>query len=134
MHRADSVRCVGGIVFDADGRLLLVRRAHDPHRGRWSLPGGRVRPGETDAEALVRELREETGLHVTPVTLRGTVPLGRYLISDYTCTVSGGRLCAGDDADDIGWVNSAQFSALATRDALTPGLAETLRTWDALPR
>ena len=67
-----TIRCVGGIVHDAQGRLLLIKRANEPGRGRWSLPGGRVEPGETDAEAVVREVREETGLEVTPGPLAGT--------------------------------------------------------------
>ena len=57
-----AVRCVGAVVHDAAGRLLMVRRANEPGRGQWSLPGGRVEPGESDASALARELREETGL------------------------------------------------------------------------
>ena len=47
---------MGGIVTAADGRLLLVRRAHDPEAGRWSLPGGRVEPGESAAAATAREV------------------------------------------------------------------------------
>ncbi|MFD1047221.1 NUDIX domain-containing protein [Kibdelosporangium lantanae] len=60
------IRCVGGVIHDTQGRLLLVRRAHEPGKGLWSLPGGRVEPGENDAEALARELFEETGLTVEP--------------------------------------------------------------------
>ena len=66
-------RCVGGIVHDVAGRLLVIRRGHEPGRGLWSLPGGRVEPGETDAQAVVREMREETGLDVRPGPLVGTV-------------------------------------------------------------
>src|SRR2546430_16924216 len=58
------VPCAGAVVKDQAGRLLLVRRGREPGRGRWSLPGGRVEPGETAAEAAVREVREETGLDV----------------------------------------------------------------------
>jgi ADP-ribose pyrophosphatase YjhB (NUDIX family) len=56
------VDCVGGIVVDERGRLLLVRRGTEPGRGLWSVPGGRVEPGESDAEATAREVLEETGL------------------------------------------------------------------------
>ena len=51
---------VGAVAIRA-GAVLLVQRGQDPHRGRWSIPGGRVEPGETLHEAVVRELREETG-------------------------------------------------------------------------
>jgi 8-oxo-dGTP diphosphatase len=107
-----KIRCVGALVYDAQGRLLLVQRANDPGRGRWSLPGGKVEPGETDAAAVVREVREETGLVVTPGRLVGMVarpaPHGVFEIHDYFCEVIGG--------------------------ALVELLEQTLTEWDALPR
>ncbi|TNC23207.1 NUDIX hydrolase [Amycolatopsis alkalitolerans] len=125
-----SVRCVGGILHDAAGRLLVIQRGHDPGRGLWSLPGGRVEPGETDEQAVVREMREETGLDVRPGALAGMVVRGRYEIYDYVCEVLGGRLRPGDDAADARWVDAAAFAALP----LTDGLADTLRDWRTLPR
>lgn len=88
------VPCVGAIVRDAAGRLLLVQRGRDPERGRWSLPGGRVEPGETDEVALAREVLEETGLPVRVGDLIGRVlrpGLGgrTYAIADYACSVAG---------------------------------------------
>jgi len=120
---------VGGIVFDPAGRLLVIKRGHEPGRGLWSLPGGRVEAGETDSEAVVRELREETGLDVLPGALAGMVVRGRYEIYDYVCEVLGGQLRPGDDADDARWVDAAAFAALD----LTDGLAETLAAWGAIP-
>src|SRR3954466_12295448 len=69
------VPCVGAVVRDAAGRLLLVRRGHAPGRGLWSLPGGRVEPGESVEQAVAREVREETGL-----TVRAGAPVGRVTI------------------------------------------------------
>ena len=63
-HGDRSIACVGGLAYDDAGRLLLVQRANEPGRGLWSVPGGRVEPGEDDAAALVREMWEETGLRV----------------------------------------------------------------------
>jgi NADH pyrophosphatase NudC (nudix superfamily) len=57
-----EVPCVGGLGYDADRRLLLVRRRDESGRGLWSVRGGRVEPGESDAAAVVREMAKETGL------------------------------------------------------------------------
>ena len=125
----DFIPCVGGLAYDAGGRLLLVRRANEPGRGLWSLPGGRVEPGEDDATALVREMAEETGLVVQPGDLVGRVRRGAYEIADYRCHVVGGTLVAGDDALDARWCDAAALLRLP----LVPLLVETLRGWDALP-
>ena len=125
----ESVPCVGGLIYDSEGRLLLVQRGNEPGRGLWSVPGGRVEPGEDDAAALVREMREETGLQVTPGPLVGRVRRGRYAIADYRCTVVGGTLTAGDDALDARFVDRAALAALPLVDELLV----TLTTWDALP-
>jgi ADP-ribose pyrophosphatase YjhB (NUDIX family) len=130
-----QVPCAGAIVLDASGRLLLVRRGRPPAQGRWSLPGGRVEPGETPAQAAVREVREETGLDVVVSRLVGSVrrpgPAGSvYLIDDFACTVRGGVLRAGDDADDARWVTAAELAALPLSD----GLLEALTGWQVLPR
>lgn len=122
--------CVGALVYDADGRILLVQRANEPGRGRWSLPGGRVEAGEDDPAAVVREVREETGLDVLPGALVGRVVRGPYLIADYRCSVRGGALRAGDDALDARWCSGADLADLPLVDELV----ETLDGWSALPR
>jgi 8-oxo-dGTP diphosphatase len=123
------VACVGGLAYADDGRILLVRRRNDPGSGLWSVPGGRVEPGETDTQAVIREMAEETGLVVEPGPLVGRVRRGRYDIADYRCAVVGGTLRAGDDASDARWCDAAALADLP----LVPQLLETLRSWDALP-
>ena len=125
---------MGAIIVDASDRLLLIKRGHPPGAGRWSIPGGRVEPAETDADALRREVLEETGLLVTVGPLVGTVdrpgPDGvTYEIRDYRATVTDGTLAAGDDAADARWCSRDDLVRLA----LTDGLLEALTAWDALP-
>jgi 8-oxo-dGTP diphosphatase len=124
------IPCVGAIITDDQGRLLLIKRAHAPGAGLWSLPGGRVEPGENDAAALAREMREETGLDVSVNRLIGTVQLpGGFVVRDYQACVTGGVLVAGDDAAEARWVSADELAGLP----LTSGLVETLHGWGALP-
>lgn len=121
-------------MHDADGRLLTIRRGHPPDEGRWSLPGGRVEPGESDTEAVVRELAEETGLRVEPGSLIGQVerpgPGGvTYEIFNYAAIVTGGTLAAGDDASDARWAPPAELRDLPT----SGGLLEALTAWGVVP-
>jgi ADP-ribose pyrophosphatase YjhB (NUDIX family) len=127
------IPCVGAVIEDERGRLLLIKRGHAPGAGLWSLPGGRIEPGETDAQALVREMREETGLLVEAGRLIGTVqrPAGDgdvFDIRDYEARVAGGTLRASDDAADARWVPAAELGSLP----LTDGLVETLTGWGVL--
>ena len=129
------VPCVGAIVHDDEHRLLMVRRLNPPAAGKWSLPGGRVEGDETDAEAVRREVFEETGL-VVAVGLRiGTVALPgpggiSYDIRDYACSVVNGDLCPGDDALDARWLDRSDLYLLD----VVPGLVDTLEAWGMLPK
>jgi 8-oxo-dGTP diphosphatase len=132
---AQRIRCVGAVLLDDAGRLLLIRRAHEPGRGRWSVPGGRVEGGETDQQAVIREVAEETGLAVEVTRWLGDVqrdgPDGAVFdIHDYSCRVTGGALCAGDDADGVRWCDAETLETLP----LVPGLIDALAGWHCLPR
>ena len=127
------IPCVGAVVLDGQGRLLMIRRGHDPGAGLWSIPGGRVEPGETDEQALVRELLEETNLQVKVGRFVGRVQregLGGAVIDirDYAATVTGGTLRPGDDAADARWVTAAELALLE----VTEGLIEALTEWGVL--
>lgn len=100
----------------------------------WSIPGGRCRPGERPGDACVREVAEETGLHVRVVRFAGRVsrdgPGGAvYDIEDFVCAVLDGELRPGDDATEVRWVTRHE---LAGAD-LVAGLLAALTEWDALP-
>ncbi len=131
---AAAIPCVGAVVHDAAGRLLLVRRAHEPAAGLWSIPGGRVEGGEGHEQAVVREVLEETGLVVEVGALLGIVERdapsgGVYVIQDFACSAVGGRLRAGDDAEDAAWFSAADLAVAAT----SPGLLEALDAWGVMP-
>jgi 8-oxo-dGTP diphosphatase len=140
------IPCVGAVVRDGLGRLLLVRRANEPGRGLWSIPGGRVEAGETDEQAVAREVMEETGIAVTVGRFVGAVARqapagGTYDIRDYLADplqnpehpaagddAAGPRPRAGDDATDARWVAVAELVDLP----LVPGLVEALTDWSVL--
>jgi 8-oxo-dGTP diphosphatase len=130
-----EVPCVGAVVHDAARRLLLIQRGHEPHRGLWSLPGGRVEPGETVEQAVVREVREETGLEVTAGAVVGRVRIDAgaavYDVVDLACALSPPDQVpvAGDDAADVRFADAATLATMAC----TPRLIETLRAWAVLP-
>ncbi|MGH3302716.1 MAG: NUDIX domain-containing protein [Streptosporangiaceae bacterium] len=134
---ATRIPCVGAVIRDDTGRLLLILRGHDPGRGLWSIPGGRIEPGETAEAAVVREVREETGLDVRCGPLLGSAELpgaaGAVVdIRDYRAYLVPGSATiptAGDDAADVRWVSDAAAATMDERGQVTRGLLAALRAW-----
>ncbi len=131
---------VGAVIVDGD-RVLLVKRANQPLKGEWSLPGGAVEIGETLEGALIREAREETGLDVEigPVVevldrivrdAAGRVEY-HYVIIDYLCRARSGTAVRGSDADDVRWAGVDEWPGLR----LTPRVMSVIEkarglTWE----
>jgi 8-oxo-dGTP diphosphatase len=126
---------VGAVIVrsgpDGELQVLLVRRAHEPLKGEWSLPGGAVELGETLQEAIGREVREETGLVIETVDVVEAFdriardPDGRvrfhYVLVDFLCRVKGGALACASDALEGRWAGPGDL------DGLTPKTVEVIR-------
>ena len=115
-HERDTgkiVLGVGAVVWNDEAEVLLIRRSKPPRLGEWSLPGGKVEIGETLRAALLREVREETGLDVQIVDLLDTAEIifdaeagasdAHYVLVDFTVRAVSGMLAAGSDAADARW-------------------------------
>jgi 8-oxo-dGTP diphosphatase len=118
---------VGAVVLHRQ-RVLLVRRGGAPSMGKWTLPGGLVELGETTAEAIRRELREECSLEVTLGGIAGVVDrivrdgAGRiryhYVLVDYLAHATSDTICAGSDAAEACWVEVDRVSELDVTEGL----------------
>jgi 8-oxo-dGTP diphosphatase len=124
---------VGGVALRRGG-ILLVRRANPPARGMWSLPGGHVELGETLQDALVREIREETGLAVAVrdfidwterIDLHADPPY-HFVIVDFLVDVPDGNAdpVAGSDAAEAAWVSLDDLGSYRLTDGLVDFLAD----------
>ena len=107
-----------GVVCLRGDEVLLIRRGQPPRQGEWSLPGGRIEPGERAVDAALRELREETGVEAGIIGLidvvDGVFPeAGRhYVLIDYAARWLSGEPVAGDDAVEARFVALDQVEAL----------------------
>jgi 8-oxo-dGTP diphosphatase len=117
---------VGAFIFDGP-RVLVIQRGRPPGDGLWSVPGGRLEAGETLAQAVAREVREETGLAVEVGPFVCVIErFGddfHFVILDYLARIVGGALAAGTDARDARWVTDAELAALPTTEGLLDVLA-----------
>ena len=113
-----------------DGKVLVVRRARNPALGVYTVPGGVVEAGETLTEALQREVREETGLEIAPVTLAGHREVilrgidGRverhFVILCFASRWVSGEPSLNEELDDARWVTPAELTELKTTEGLIP--------------
>lgn len=128
---------VGAIVLDDERRVLLVLRGGVPLKGEWSLPGGVLETGETLVEGMKREILEETGLLVEPVSFAGVYdrilrdaagkPQYHYVLVDHVCRVVGGQLKAGSDVVDVRWVPERELPEYKLAEMTEQVIREVLR-------
>ena len=110
---------VGAVIVDA-GKVVLVKRRYEPLAGRWSLPGGTLEVGETLKAAVIREMREETGLDVEVgpllevfdriITDDAQRVRYHFVLVDYLCWPVGGRLEASSDVEEAVLVGPEAFA------------------------
>ena len=112
---------VGALILKRD-RILMAQRGKQPLKGWWSLPGGALELGEALADAVRREVQEETGLEIKPVRVfeiferiirdDAGAPEYHYVLIDYVCRVLGGSLRPGDDVCAVEWVRRRDLPSL----------------------
>ncbi len=110
-------RAAGAVVQNDRGELLLVRRAHPPQAGRWTIPGGHAEEGELLQDTAIRETAEETGLVVSVERELGRLDIANgpdetFEVHDFLAHVVSGEICPGDDAADAGWFSVEELKRL----------------------
>jgi len=127
------IPAVSAVISDGKGRVLIVKRAKEPSKGRWSIPGGVIKLGEDLKTALKREIEEECGLKVDIKRLlavseriirdaQGRVRY-HYILIDYLCRLRGGELRVSSDISDARWVYPEELKDFE----LTEGVSEVIR-------
>jgi len=126
---SEPVNCVGIVCFRGDD-VLLIRRGKPPRMGEWSLPGGRIEPGESEQEATHRELLEETAINAELVEKLAVIDARfgdfHYRLHDYLAIWRSGEPQAGDDALEARFFSPAQLAELQMWDK-THAIIETGR-------
>jgi 8-oxo-dGTP diphosphatase len=117
-YPAHPVVGVGAVVV-RDGKALVIKRAHEPRKGEWSLPGGLLELGESLQDAVRREIKEETSLDIDVGPIIETFDRvhrddhGKiryhFVIVDFLCWANRGDAVPGSDADGVAWVTAAEI-------------------------
>lgn len=138
---------VGAVVLDEGGRVLLVKRANEPLKGEWSLPGGAVDVGETLDHAIRREVKEETSVEIDVGPIVDVLDRIRYdedgrvrfhyVLVDFLCRPCGGALQCATDAEDAAWADAADLRryqvAAATMRVIEKAAARASIGWSPRP-
>jgi 8-oxo-dGTP diphosphatase len=124
-----------------DGRVFIARRARGPALGVWTMPGGMVEAGETLAEALKREIVEETSMDIEPVALAGHREVvvryqdgkvsRHFVIMCFASRWIGGETRLNDELDESRWIYPAELGELKTTDGLAEIVAAAFQCMEA---
>jgi len=102
------------VLIERNNMVLLIKRAVEPQKGTWCLPGGYVDFGEDPVAAAIRECREETGLNVINLRLLDVGFNGRVIVITYTARIDDqSEPMASDDAEQVGWFRLSELPPLA---------------------
>ncbi|MCH8125268.1 NUDIX hydrolase [candidate division KSB1 bacterium] len=124
---------VSAAIFNNSNEILIIKRAKEPGKGLWSIPGGIVKTGETLVEALQREISEECGIRVENHKFNAVYDRilydksGKvnyhYIIINYICNTKSNKIVPASDADDYSWLKSDELD----RFKYTNGLKQYLK-------
>ena len=127
---------VGAVIVDG-GRVVVVRRGHEPLKGEWSIPGGVLEIGETLRAGAAREALEETGLAVEAGEVLEVLDRivrdgeGRiqfhYVLIDFLCRRTRGELRAGGDAEEARWISANELDSFSIADSAAAVLRKGLQ-------
>jgi ADP-ribose pyrophosphatase YjhB (NUDIX family) len=138
LYPARPILGVGALILRGS-EILLIERGREPLKGLWSLPGGAVETGETLADAVRREVLEETGLEVETGAVVEIFERilsdddGRarhhYVLIDYLCRAVGGDLRAGDDASQVQWIKREHLTSYSLTAGTLPVIEKAFREY-----